>query len=227
MLPESLHLIVITDRALSSPRSVEATVEEALKGGARAIQLRDKAASARDLLEQAHRLREQTRRWGALFFINDRFDVALAAQADGVHLGADDLPVGIVRAAAPRGFLIGASTDEPALAKKLRGEGADYIGCGAVFPTSTKKDAGEVIGVEGLARVAAAVDIPVVGIGGVTPAGARAIAAGSRAVGVAAIGAIMAAVDPASATRRLMEPFESESPGFSHIPSTPGELRRP
>ena len=209
-LADSLRLIVITDRALAEPRSVEDVVGEALKAGVRAIQLRDKTASARALLGQAVRLREQTREWGALLFINDRFDVALAAEADGVHLGPDDLPVRTVREAAPRGFLIGASTDDPEIARKVEADGADYIGCGAVFPTSTKADAGEVIGVEGLARVVAAVSIPVVGIGGVSPEGAWKIAEGSGAAGIAVIGAVMAARDPGEAALRLLRPFEED-----------------
>jgi thiamine-phosphate pyrophosphorylase len=152
-------------------------------------------------------LRALTLKWGALLFINDRFDVALAAEADGVHLGPDDLPVSAVRRAAPDGFLIGHSTDEPRIAQEAELAGADYIGCGTVFPTSTKKDAGDVIGVEGLGRVAAAVQIPVVGIGGVTPEGAQLIAAGSGAAGVAVIGALMGAKDADAVTRRLLEPF--------------------
>ena len=208
ILPEALRLIVITDEELAAPRSVEWVVEEVLKAGVRAIQLRDKSASARTLLEQALRLRGQTQRWGALFFVNDRLDVALAASADGVHLGPDDLPVHAARRASPSGFLIGASADQPQVAKRLQAEGADYIGCGAVFPTSTKKDAGEVIGVGGLARVGAAVEIPVVGIGGVDPGGACRIAQGSTAAGIAVIGAVMAARDPGSAARKLLEPFQ-------------------
>jgi thiamine-phosphate pyrophosphorylase len=206
-LPDSLRLIVITDRELAEPRAVEDVVDEILRAGAGAIQLRDKRASAQTLLDQAIRLREQTREWGALLFINDRFDVALAAEADGVHLGPDDLPVEAVRRVAPPDFLIGASTDEPEIARQVEAAGADYIGCGAVFPTSTKEDAGEVIGVEGLARVAAAVTIPVLGIGGVTAERARRIAEESGAAGVAVIGAVMAAEDPGAAVRRLLGAF--------------------
>jgi thiamine-phosphate pyrophosphorylase len=207
-------LIVITDRELAEPRAVEDVVDEILRAGAGAIQLRDKRASAQTLLDQAIRLREQTREWGALLFINDRFDVAVAAEADGVHLGPDDLPVEAVRTAAPPGFLIGASTDEPEIARQVEAAGADYIGCGAVFPTYTKKDAGEIIGVEGLARVAAAVTIPVLGIGGVTLEGAHRIAEESGAAGVAVIGAVMAAEDPASVVRQLLGLFGEKTSGL-------------
>ncbi len=206
-LVDALRLIVITDRGLAHPRSVVSVVAEVLQAGVRAIQLRDKEASARELLDHALLLREKTREFGALLFINDRLDVALAAGADGVHLGPDDLPVGAARAASPPGFLIGTSTDIPGVAIDLQAAGADYIGCGAVFPTTSKKDAGEVIGVDGLAAVAAAVGIPVVGIGGVTPEGARLIADETGAVGTAVISAVMAAPQPGQTARDLMGPF--------------------
>ena len=209
-LAEALRLIVITDHGLAKTRSVDEVVLDVLRAGVKAIQLRDKEASARDLLDQALRLRERTREFGALLFINDRLDVALAAGTDGVHLGPDDLPVGAARSASPPDFLIGTSTDVPDVALDLQFAGADYIGCGAVFPTTSKKDAGEVIGVEGLAAVASAVDIPVVGIGGVTPEGARLIAEGSGAVGTAAISAVMAAPDPGKAALELLGSFKSK-----------------
>jgi thiamine-phosphate pyrophosphorylase len=207
-LADALRLIVITDRDLAKPRSVGDVVSQVLHAGVKAIQLRDKEASARELLNQALLLKRMTKEHGALLFINDRMDVALAAGADGVHLGPDDLPVHAARRAAPNGFLIGASTDIPDEARKLEADGADYIGCGAVFPTSSKKDAGEIIRVEGLAAVVAAVEIPVVGIGGVTPEGAGQIAAGSEAVGTAVISAVMAAPDPGLAARELMAVFD-------------------
>lgn len=206
-LEEALRLIVITDVALASPRSVETVVETALEAGARSIQLREKGASARELLARGRRLRELTRKWGALLFINDRFDLALAVEADGVHLGPHDLPVRAVRRIAPAGFLIGHSTDVVEVAIRAANEGADYIGCGAVRATTTKADAGEAIGVAGLERVARAVPVPVVGIGGIDPSLARRIAEQSSAAGVAVIGAVMAASDPGRAVRELLGPF--------------------
>jgi thiamine-phosphate pyrophosphorylase len=207
-LRKSLRLIVITDRQLAAPRLVEDVVEEALRAGARAVQLRNKGGTSRSLLGEARLLRNLTRRWKALFFVNDRFDVALASNADGVHLGPDDLPIAAVRAVSPPGFLIGHSTDNPEVARKAQEDGADYIGCGAVFPTGTKKDAGEVIGLKGLGRVASAVDVPVIGIGGVTPEGAREIAAETEAAGIAVVGAIMRAKDPGGVVRELLAPFQ-------------------
>jgi len=204
-----LRLTVITDSGLAAPRGVEAVVELALGAGgagALAIQLRDKQASAGELQPLALRLRAATRRAGALFIVNDRLDLALAAEADGVHLGPDDLPVAAVRRVVPPKFLIGYSTDDPDEARRAVRDGADYLGTGTIFPTSSKPDAGEAIGPEGLARVAAAVSVPVVGIGGITPENAP-LLAGTGAAGLAVIGAVMGSDDPAGAVRELLERF--------------------
>lgn len=181
-------------------------VREALEAGAPAVQLRDKEAGGGELLRSARELRALTREHDALLFVNDRLDVALAAGADGVHVGAGDLPVASVRGAAPAGFLIGCSTDDPERAVAAERDGASYIGCGAVYGTSSKDVGGEVIGTARLAEVARAVSIPVVAIGGVTVARAAEVAA-SGAAGSAVIGAVMGAGDVASAVRALMAPF--------------------
>jgi thiamine-phosphate pyrophosphorylase len=179
-------------------------VQLALGAGAPAIQLRDKNATANQLLEQARELLPLVRSANALLFINDRLDVALAAGADGVHLGPDDMPVAAARRIVPPRFLIGYSTDDPALARDAERDGASYVGCGAVFGTTTKAEAaGESIGVPRLDEVARAVTIPVIGIGGITPERAAAIA-GTAAAGIAVVGAVMAASDPGSATLALL-----------------------
>lgn len=200
-----LRLIVITDAELAAPRSVEQVVRACLEAGAPAVQLRDKRASADDLYTQAKRLRALTSEFDALFFINDRLDVALAAGADGVHLGPSDLPLEAARSVVPSDFLIGISTDDPQIAREAQRAGADYIGCGAVFGTTTKREvADERIGKEGLRTVASAVDLPVVGIGGISTANIDQLQ-GSGAAGVAVIGALMKANDPRAATRALLE----------------------
>ena len=204
----SLRLIVLTDRGLAAPSTIDEVVEKALLAGAPAIQLRDKAASAGELLEVGQRLRKLTRRLGALLFVNDRLDVALAAGADGVHVGPEDLPVAALRARVPAGFLIGYSSDDIAQAQRAVAAGADYIGCGAVYGTTTKTGAGAAIGLERLNAMATEIDAPVVGVGGITPERAGEVAA-TRAAGVAVAGGVMAASDPAEAVRRLMEPFQS------------------
>ncbi len=201
-----LRLIVITDARLAAPRRVVDVVRAALEAGAPAIQLRDKTAAARSLFEQARLLLPLTREFGALLFVNDRLDVALAAGVDGVHLGPDDLPVDAVRRATPPGFLVGFSTDDPELARRAAAAGAAYIGCGAVFGTTTKDVGEERIGPAGLRRVVEAVDVPVIGIGGVTPLNVKEIAA-AGAAGAAVIGAVMGAPDPGEAVRALLSPF--------------------
>jgi thiamine-phosphate pyrophosphorylase len=205
-----LTLIVVTDPALAAPRSVLEVARAAVAAGAPAIQLRDKRAGARDLLALARALREATREAGALLFVNDRLDVALAADADGVHLGPHDLPVVAARRIAPAGFLIGASTDDPEEARRLCAEGADFLGCGTVWTTSTKADAGPAIGLEGLDRVARAVDVPVVGIGGITEQRSVEVATTSAA-GVAVVGAVMSATDVGAAVRGLLAPWTGSS----------------
>ena len=201
-----LRLIVVTDARLAQPRSIEAVVAAALEAGAPAIQLRDKQADARQLFEQAVRLRALTSRFQALLFVNDRFDVALAAGADGVHIGPDDMPLAAARRAVPRPFLIGTSTDDPAAARRAQEDGADYIGCGAVFATTSKAVGDEQIGPVGLRRVVQAVSIPVVGIGGVSE-GNVALVAEAGAAGAAVIKAVMAASDVAVTVTRLLAPF--------------------
>ncbi len=203
-LRQTLRLMVITDRRLAGPRGWLAVVQAALEAGATAVQLRDKEATSAELLGMARELEPLVRRHGALFLVNDRFDVALAAGADGVHLGDDDLPVTAARRAVPRDFVIGRSADTEDAARAAEAAGADYLGVGSVFGTRTKAEVvGEVIGTDQLARVARAVTIPVVGIGGVTPANAARVAA-AGAAGIAVVSAVMAARDPASATRELL-----------------------
>lgn len=181
-------------------------VAAALTAGAPAIQLRAKRASARELHELGRALLPLIRERDALLFVNDRFDVALALGADGVHLGPDDVPVAAARRVVGESFFLGASTDDPDVARRLVLDGVDYIGCGAVYATSTKADAGDVIGLEGLERVARAVDVPVVGIGGITVERSAEVAT-TRAAGVAVVGAVMAAADPGAAVRGLLAPW--------------------
>ena len=212
-LADRLRLTVITDEALARPRALSDVVREALAAGAPTIQLRLKGAAARELLEAAHTLIPIVRSAGALLIVNDRLDVALAAGADGVHLGPDDPPVMDARAVAADTlsavadpFIVGYSADTTDGAARAEAEGADYLGVGAVYATANKSDAGEVIGLEGLRRVVKAVSIPVVAIGGITPERARAVAE-TGACGSAIIGAVMGSPEPAEAVRALLLPF--------------------
>lgn len=202
-----LRLIVITDAQLAQSRPVDAVVREALEAGAPAVQLRDKRASSRELFEHAVRLRSLTSLHNALLFINDRFDVALAARADGVHLGPGDVPLAAARRAAPAALLIGWSTDDPEQARQAEWQGASYIGCGAVFGTATKDVGGEQIGIDRLRTVVEAVRIPVVGIGGVDVSNVARVAA-AGAAGAAVVRAIMTADDVAAVVTAMLAAFE-------------------
>lgn len=208
-LLRALQLIVVTDRDLAAPRALEDVVVAALEGGARAIQLRNKGDPARELLAVGRRLRVITRQWEALLFVNDRLDVALAIDADGAHLGPEDVPVSAARRVVGEGFLLGSSCDDPTVARSLADEGADYLGCGTVYPTSTKPDAGSVIGLDGLRRVVEAVDVPVVAIGGITAGRAKEVAM-AGAAGVAAVRAVMSARDPALVCATMLGAFAED-----------------
>jgi len=222
-LARRLRLIVVTDAGLVEPRSVVEVVREAVAAGAPAVQLRQKGASARELFEAGRALLPVVREADALFFVNDRVDVGLALGADGVHVGPDDVPVAGVRAAVERArgrperparrrpFIIGASADDPEIARRLVADGADYIGCGTVYATRTKPDAGSVIGLDGLQRVVDAVDVPVVGIGGIDARRSAEIAEETRATGVAVVGAVMGAEEVGEAVRALLEPWQARS----------------
>ena len=210
-LATRLRLIVITDRGIARPRKVADVVATALSAGAPAVQLREKALPPRDILPLARRLHTEARAAGALFFVNDLLDLALAVCADGVHLGPADLPVAAARRIAPPGFLIGYSADTPGAANAAIAAGADYIGCGTVFPTRTKLDARSATGLAGLAAVVRAVAAPVVGIGGITPATAPDVIQ-TGATGCAVVSAVMAAPDPARAVLELLRAHADPTP---------------
>lgn len=200
-LADRLRLLVVTDRGRRPPAFLAAVVGDVLRAGAPAVQLREKDLPPRDLLPLARRLRLAAHRADALFFVNDRLDLALAAEADGVHLGPDDLAVAAARRLAPPPFLVGASARTPETARAAEADGADYVGCGPVFPTRTKPS--PPIGLDRLAAVAAAVRIPVLAIGGLDSARAPAVPA-AGAAGCAVAGALMEAADPCAATEALL-----------------------
>ncbi|MCF4152034.1 thiamine phosphate synthase [Dethiosulfovibrio sp. F2B] len=194
MDPKILTLYVIPDRRLGAPRSILEQTSAALEGGATAIQLRDKELTARELTDLASRMTEMCRKKGAKLFVNDRLDVALAAGADGCHLGQSDLPLAAARKLAPRPFLLGRSTRTVEQARIALEEGADYLGVGAVYPTGTKDDA-SVIGIEGLRAVVEFTSLPVVAIGGIGLSSVREVMA-TGASGVAVVSAVVETPDP-------------------------------
>ena len=177
----------------------------ALRGGARVIQLRDKTTAPRPLLQIAREIRRLTSQHDALLMVNDDLALALLCEADGAHLGPDDWPVGAVRGAVPAGFLIGASCGTPAEARAAQQAGADTIGIGAVYATSTKTDAGEAIGLDGLRAVMNATTLPAAAIGGINRENIGPVAQTGIAM-ICAISAIARAGDETAmeaATRQL------------------------
>lgn len=197
-----LDLYVITDSGLQRGRSHVQVVTEALRGGADVIQLREKNASTRELVEIGRALREVTREYGALFIVNDRVDVALAVDTDGVHVGQDDMPCAMVRRIVGPNKIIGVSAATPEEALQAVRDGADYLGVGAIYATSTKADAGAAVGPGRLAEIKQAVDVPIVAIGGINiHNAAEAVLHGAD--GVAVISAIVASPDVRQATEAL------------------------
>ncbi len=198
---------VITDRKVAGERDILDVIRAAIRGGATVIQLREKEATTRQMIELGRALHEITRQAGIPLIVNDRLDVALAIDAEGVHVGQDDMPAAMARQLIGPDKILGVSAGTVAEAVQAERDGADYLGVGDVFGTPTKPDAGPPIGVEGLAEIARAVSIPVVGIGGITPDNAAAVIE-AGAVGVAVISAVVGAADPEEAARRLRATVE-------------------
>ena len=201
-------LYVILDRAASRGRDLEEILEETIAGGCRMIQLREKEWPTGTLLPLAERLRDRCRRSGVTFIVNDRVDLAVAVEADGVHLGQDDLPSRSARPLLRPGMLLGRSTHSVVQARQAQADGADYIAVGSMFPTQTKPDF-ELVGPELLRAVRPETRAPLVGIGGITRENvARVIRAGAD--GVAVISAVCGAPDPAAATREFLATIRAE-----------------
>jgi thiamine-phosphate pyrophosphorylase len=164
---EGARLYAITPDA--EPDALVSLVGAVLRGGADVVQLRHKTLARGTLLELARRLEAMVHEAGRVFIVNDHLDIALLAGADGIHLGADDLPLAAARRVAGGALLLGASANTPELAREAVAAGADYLGAGPAFATSVKPDKA-VIGPGGVAAVAAAVGVPVFAIGGVEAA---------------------------------------------------------
>jgi thiamine-phosphate pyrophosphorylase len=201
-LAQALSVYVLTDRALSRGRSETEVVQQAIAGGATAVQLRWKEGPLREAVPIARELKSMCAELEVLFVVNDRLDLAMAIGADAVHLGEDDLPVPEARALVGDSMIIGyspADLDEVSWAVEA---GADYLGCGPVYGTSSKDDAGEAVGIERMRQVRELTDVPFVGIGGINAENAAAVIE-AGADGVAVISAVVAQDDIVSATGRL------------------------
>ncbi len=205
MDPKSLKFYVIADEETmkkSGHESLETLVSALLRGGATTIQLRCKGASASELGAVSRRIRSLMTDPRTLLIINDRMDVALVAEAHGVHLGPDDLPLAAARKMAPKEFLIGSSVDTAEEARQAESEGADYLGAGPVYPTQTKKTTNPVIGPKGLEEIVMAVSIPIVGIGGIGPENISEVL-DTGAAGAAVVSSVVSSADPEAAVRAL------------------------
>jgi thiamine-phosphate diphosphorylase len=201
-LRDALRVYVLTDQILATGREVESIVAAAIAGGATAIQFRWKLGPLPEALRAGHELRALCRDAGVLFVVNDRVDLALALGADGVHLGVEDLPVANARSLVGDRMIIGYSPETPADAVSAERAGADYLGVGPIFGTTTKADAGGAVGPGHLAVIVRAVSIPVVGIGGITAENVPVVIE-AGASGVAVISAVVGARDVQAAARVL------------------------
>ena len=200
--PKLLQLYAVTDRAWLGDKTLAWQVEESLKGGATMIQLREKHLDEDTFHEEALELQALCRRYGVPFLINDDVELAVAVNADGVHVGQEDQPVADIRRQVGPDFLIGATAKTLDQALAAQAAGADYLGVGACFPSPTKPNA-KGITREALTDICAAVSLPVVAIGGITLQNARQLQ-GVGMAGLAVISALFAAPDITTAARDLL-----------------------
>ena len=197
------RLYLVTDRHQTLGRPLLDLLGSCLAAGVRAVQLREKDLPARELYRLALEIRELTRRYGARLLVNDRIDVALAAEADGAHLPAHSLPVAEARRLLGPDRLLGVSTHSVVEAVEAQAEGADFVVLGPIYDTPSKRPFGSPLGPGVLRAARAEIAIPIFAIGGVAAANAPEVLA-AGADGVAVISAILAAPDPAEATRALL-----------------------
>ena len=189
----TMLLYAVTDRAWTGKQSLYEQVECALKGGATCVQLREKEMGQEEFLEEAKEISALCKRYGVPLFINDNVEVAIQCHADGIHVGQEDMAAAQVRKKVGDGMMIGVSVHSVQEALDAVQNGADCLGVGAMFSTSTKKDA-EVLPKEVLREICAAVDIPVVAIGGIGKSNLLELA-GTGVDGVALVSAIFSAED--------------------------------
>jgi thiamine-phosphate pyrophosphorylase len=207
------NLYLITGRAETLGRNLEFVVEEALRGGVRAVQLREKDLSSKELYETAYELRRLTSRYGAKLFINDRIDVALAVDADGVHIGTGSLPIYKVRRLLGERKLIGVSCHNQVQAITAQEMGADFVTFGPVYFTQSKAAYGDPLGLGLLRTITEMLQIPVFALGGVNQQNCtEVLSCGVR--GIALISAVMSAPEPREAVKGLLARLPALDPGL-------------
>ena len=198
---DNLLLYAVTDRAWVGRQTLLEQIESALAGGVTLVQLREKRMSGEDLVREAREVRALCHRYGVPLILNDDVDAALASGADGVHVGAEDLPVRSVRERVGQGMIVGATAKTVAQAQAAEAAGADYLGVGAVFPSPTKQNAIRITAEE-LRTICASVAIPAVAIGGITRENLGELR-GCGMAGIAVVSAIFSAEDIQAAAREL------------------------
>lgn len=207
------NLYAITGEEFHPNRSLMEVMEESIRGGVDIIQLRDKTSSKRDLLAKAKALRELTKKHDVLFIVNDHIDVALAVDADGIHLGQDDLPLEEARKIVGN-KIIGISTHCIEEARAAEKDGADYIGVGPIFPTKSKVDVVDPVTTSYIEQVAAEITIPFVAIGGIKLHNVdRVLQAGASRICM--ISEIVGAEDVQGVCQQFKERLEQEGGAFS------------
>jgi len=200
-------LYVVLDRTAARGRDLEPLLAAVIDGGCRMVQLREKQWPSGQLLPLARRLRERCRAAGVTFIVNDRVDLAIAVEADGVHVGQDDLPARLARSMLRPGMLLGVSTHDVEQAHAARDDGADYVAVGSMFPTATKPEF-QLVGPALIRKLRGEIRVPLVGIGGIAHDNVVDVVR-AGADGVAVISAVCAAPDPGEATRRFLELIHS------------------
>lgn len=198
---KAMLLYAVTDRAWAKEKTLLEQIEDALEGGSTCIQLREKELDDAAFLYEAFKVKVLCKKHNVPFIVNDNVEIALKAGADGVHVGQSDLPLREVRKMCGSGMVIGVSAQTAAQAVEAERNGADYLGVGAVFPTSTKKDA-DAVSLATLREICKSVSIPVVAIGGISKANMMQLK-GTGIAGVALVSAIFAAKDIAAECRVL------------------------
>lgn len=205
------HLYMLTDSGLSKGRTNEEVVKAAIAGGVDVIQLRGKEYTGKQLLSEALKLKEILNSKKIPLIINDRVDVAIAADADGAHLGQDDLPYEYARKMLGNDKIIGITVHNLEEAIKAEKAGADYLGVSSIFPTATKPDAAPLEGLEILTQIKRNVNIPIVAIGGIKEENV-ALVAKAGADCIAVISAVVSAPDIKEAARSIKEKFIAAKP---------------
>lgn len=197
-----MRLYLVTDEELLRGKDLYATVEAAVRGGVTMVQLREKESSTRDFVERAARLKQVLAPYHVPLIINDRVDVALAVDADGVHVGQSDMPYSLVKRLLPPGKIIGLSVESREQVLEANAYDVDYIAASPVFATATKTNTLIEWGLEGLSWIKSVSRHPLVAIGGINKGNAEAIFQ-AGADGIAVVSAIIAASDPEMAARML------------------------